>query len=159
MTAGVAHSTLQWRDRGIRSQIQGIQGYFNIYVYTEYRFCHSVFFFFQAEDGIRDLTVTGVQTCALPISARQLLARRLPRAAAREHARHHRRRGGRGLGAPPRIDARRQLAPGAMQLEQGGPYLWRIPRDAERGMRGPGPGVADQRLIAPLRSDAALAQL
>src|SRR2546430_14481495 len=26
------------------------------------------FFFFQAEDGIRDLTVTGVQTCALPIS-------------------------------------------------------------------------------------------
>src|SRR5256886_675865 len=29
------------------------------------------FFFFQAEDGIRDLTVTGVQTCALPISRRQ----------------------------------------------------------------------------------------
>src|SRR2546430_8991300 len=26
------------------------------------------FVFFQAEDGIRDLTVTGVQTCALPIS-------------------------------------------------------------------------------------------
>src|SRR6266568_3169912 len=28
---------------------------------------HGVFFFFQAEDGIRDGTVTGVQTCALPI--------------------------------------------------------------------------------------------
>src|SRR5580692_6294262 len=28
------------------------------------------FFFFQAEDGIRDLTVTGVQTCALPISGK-----------------------------------------------------------------------------------------
>src|SRR6266481_2378769 len=28
-----------------------------------------VFFFFQAEDGIRDGTVTGVQTCALPISS------------------------------------------------------------------------------------------
>src|SRR5205085_8193112 len=27
--------------------------------------------FFQAEDGIRDLTVTGVQTCALPICPRQ----------------------------------------------------------------------------------------
>src|SRR5438093_192847 len=27
-------------------------------------------FFFQAEDGIRDWSVTGVQTCALPISAR-----------------------------------------------------------------------------------------
>src|SRR5438445_2777110 len=26
------------------------------------------FFFFQAEDGIRDIGVTGVQTCALPIS-------------------------------------------------------------------------------------------
>src|SRR2546430_6123442 len=33
------------------------------------------FFFFQAEDGIRDLTVTGVQTCALPISC-QLLRER-----------------------------------------------------------------------------------
>src|SRR2546427_8951897 len=29
--------------------------------------CFFFFFFFQAEDGIRDLTVTGVQTCALPI--------------------------------------------------------------------------------------------
>src|SRR5688572_31191084 len=29
---------------------------------------HVLDFFFQAEDGIRDLTVTGVQTCALPIS-------------------------------------------------------------------------------------------
>src|SRR5690349_7059008 len=29
-----------------------------------------LFFFFQAEDGIRDLYVTGVQTCALPISLR-----------------------------------------------------------------------------------------
>src|SRR3989442_5832981 len=28
------------------------------------------FFFFQAEDGIRDADVTGVQTCALPISVR-----------------------------------------------------------------------------------------
>src|SRR5688572_32320951 len=32
------------------------------------------FFFFQAEDGIRDLTVTGVQTCALPIWQVQALA-------------------------------------------------------------------------------------
>src|SRR5256885_11359539 len=34
------------------------------------------FFFFQAEDGIRDYKVTGVQTCALPISALQLLVER-----------------------------------------------------------------------------------
>src|SRR2546430_8408738 len=33
-----------------------------------------VFFFFQAEDGIRDLTVTGVQTCALPIWRPRTLA-------------------------------------------------------------------------------------
>src|SRR5690606_40809352 len=33
-----------------------------------YRFCYT-FFFFQAEDGIRDFHVTGVQTCALPIFA------------------------------------------------------------------------------------------
>src|SRR5256885_8800306 len=38
-------------------------------------------FFFQAEDGIRDYKVTGVQTCALPISAR---GRRV--AAKRTHA-------------------------------------------------------------------------
>src|SRR5687768_17706200 len=31
-------------------------------------------FFFQAEDGIRDVAVTGVQTCALPILVAQLLA-------------------------------------------------------------------------------------
>src|SRR5256886_8199782 len=34
------------------------------------------FFFFQAEDGIRDLTVTGVQTCALPISRDRGVQRR-----------------------------------------------------------------------------------
>src|SRR5437867_9734345 len=31
------------------------------------RLYEQVIFFFQAEDGIRDRTVTGVQTCALPI--------------------------------------------------------------------------------------------
>src|SRR5712675_1542044 len=31
--------------------------------------CVCFFFFFQAEDGIRDVAVTGVQTCALPISS------------------------------------------------------------------------------------------
>src|SRR5215468_11691547 len=38
-----------------------------------------IFFFFQAEDGIRDRDVTGVQTCALPISlAAYKQRRRLP---------------------------------------------------------------------------------
>src|SRR5215467_11952370 len=44
-----------------------------------------VFFFFQAEDGIRDYKVTGVQTCALPISHA---------GAARSGQRHDRRAGG-----------------------------------------------------------------
>src|SRR5256886_13213067 len=35
-------------------------------------------FFFQAEDGIRDLTVTGVQTCALPILAKKIWYVRVP---------------------------------------------------------------------------------
>ena len=46
-----------------------------------------------------------------------------------------------------------------MRLEQLGPYLWRIPRDAERGMRVPGLVVADERLIAAIKSDASLEQL
>src|SRR2546430_7342400 len=47
------------------------------YVPTSSR-CVLRHFFFQAEDGIRDLTVTGVQTCALPILFKLLvrLARR-----------------------------------------------------------------------------------
>src|SRR5256885_12062177 len=35
---------------------------------VQLRAMHFVVFFFQAEDGIRDYKVTGVQTCALPIS-------------------------------------------------------------------------------------------
>src|SRR5438093_6978928 len=47
---------------------------------TVFVYCHlidayiSFFFFFQAEDGIRDWSVTGVQTCALPISEAVALA-------------------------------------------------------------------------------------
>src|SRR6266705_5152293 len=68
-----------------------------------------LFFFFKAEDGIRDRTVTGVQTCALPISharaereqVRRLLDPREPRLA--EHLRSEERRVGkecRSRGAP-----------------------------------------------------------
>src|SRR2546421_3519802 len=77
-------------------------------------------FFFQAEDGIRDLIVTGVQTCALPISARILppprvrsagsaaslgdFARVLVRPGA--YARKAPRRAGRGLALPARAAGR-----------------------------------------------------
>src|SRR5207248_8858707 len=40
---------------------------FYLFFYFFYFFLFFFFFFFQAEDGIRDRTVTGVQTCALPI--------------------------------------------------------------------------------------------
>src|SRR3712207_1438932 len=39
-----------------------------IYFCLSFFVCMCIFFFFQAEDGIRDIGVTGVQTCALPIS-------------------------------------------------------------------------------------------
>src|SRR5437762_9406777 len=56
------------------------------FIQDEIRF----FFFFQAEDGIRDTSVTGVQTCALPI---WLQPRRRP---VPEGSHRHRPRGGRG---------------------------------------------------------------
>ncbi len=46
-----------------------------------------------------------------------------------------------------------------MHLERVGPYLWRIPQDAGRGMRVPGLVVADDRLIESIRSDASLQQI
>src|SRR5256886_8747849 len=48
------------------------------------------FFFFQAEDGIRDLTVTGVQTCALPICARKSTVAFVERRAVHAHRRAER---------------------------------------------------------------------
>src|SRR5215203_2438830 len=39
------------------------------------RAIRGTFFFFQAEDGIRDIGVTGVQTCALPISGKLFTAK------------------------------------------------------------------------------------
>src|SRR5687768_18519027 len=57
-------------------------------------------FFFQAEDGIRDVAVTGVQTCALPISSSPRRRRageapsRRPRPRARSSSRSEERRVG-----------------------------------------------------------------
>src|SRR2546430_4229764 len=44
------------------------------------------YFFFQAEDGIRDLTVTGVQTCALPIFGKTGAGGRFPKSDAHRAA-------------------------------------------------------------------------
>src|SRR5256885_7916082 len=67
---------------------------FHYYFFTSV-LCTLIFFFFQAEDGIRDYKVTGVQTCALPICR------------SGEPSREARRRGGwRGASAQPRRTCR-----------------------------------------------------
>src|SRR2546427_3890833 len=101
------------------------------------------FFFFQAEDGIRDLTVTGVQTCALPISAWRL-APLLGPSRRRRHARRDVRRraqvhpqlepGSEALAARPRRPGGRLLARSLGGGEAGGP---RDPFSAPPGHRGP----------------------
>src|SRR2546430_11247727 len=68
----------------------------------------SSLFFFQAEDGIRDLTVTGVQTCALPISGPERGVPREPAAPARRRPR----------AVPPRGGGR---AAAALRGRSGGP--------------------------------------
>src|SRR5256885_10661296 len=52
-------------------KIQKYRSYHNT-IYKSRRYLQ-FFFFFQAEDGIRDYKVTGVQTCALPICRRMPL--------------------------------------------------------------------------------------
>src|SRR5687768_17699381 len=48
-------------------------------MWAESTICSARIFFFQAEDGIRDVAVTGVQTCALPILGEQRVRRRQQR--------------------------------------------------------------------------------
>src|SRR5688500_20266938 len=75
---------------------------------------HLFFFFFQAEDGIRDYKVTGVQTCALPICTHRRGRRRrrcrprrcVPRGPARAGCRPPRRAWARRTG-PTRSEERR----------------------------------------------------
>src|SRR5437588_2241185 len=50
---------------------------FSVSFFFFFHLCFFCFFFFQAEDGIRDHCVTGVQTCALPISHWHSLSSRL----------------------------------------------------------------------------------
>src|SRR5204862_7661018 len=49
-----------------------------LFFYFTFIKIYDFFFFFQAEDGIRDLYVTGVQTCALPILDCRVLQTNLP---------------------------------------------------------------------------------
>src|SRR6266496_5336531 len=75
-------------------------------------------FFFQAEDGIRDLYVTGAQTCALPISARAWRTARGGPAGRRVRRRAPARRD-----QPPRPAARRDQRRSARPPPTGGRVL------------------------------------
>src|SRR5215204_3840020 len=95
------------------------------------------FFFFQAEDGIRDHCVTGVQTCALPISRRRVADGPLrlrggrPRGGQAGRAARVRAAGRRQAGERPRQDRRGQAA----QVDGGGraaQACGRQPRQARR---------------------------
>src|SRR3989475_6595266 len=86
------------------------------------------FFFFQAEDGIRDLTVTGVQTCALPISVR---------------SRSSDNRGRRACGEPLRLEPGESLADDAEMGERRTAEPQR--RSRPGGRRNANPTVPDAR--------------
>src|SRR5437867_5112441 len=105
--------------------------FFDIYIMIFYFlflilfFIFFVFFFFQAEDGIRDRTVTGVQTCALPIWLRL------------HHGLHH--------GVLPgnrRLDAGRRAAPGRPRARDG-----RERRAAGRVLRPPREERPDRKSV------------
>src|SRR3712207_899579 len=85
--------------------------------------CLAFYFFFQAEDGIRDIGVTGVQTCALPISLRVRpddprdgkRVRPVSRTRGRETGRRRRR---------PRLGHRSR--PSGIEREAGVPMTWLV---------------------------------
>src|SRR2546426_8390595 len=120
--------------------------------------CYVFFFFFQAEDGIRDYKVTGVQTCALPISA----PRRVPpwrgrrrrlrgrQGSGRDHrlprlVRRSRLRGVRAVRAGPCLRARRPARLGARRV-RARPHDTRCP-PAVRGSRDPGTDLSAARRV------------
>src|SRR5690606_39523835 len=84
------------------------------------------FFFFQAEDGIRDFHVTGVQTCALPIS----VADRGREAKAQARPRHS----GRWLVPPARPGGPSERARAPKQAARHGERSFQVPsaRSEER---------------------------
>src|SRR5438874_5197620 len=88
---------------------------------NEARIHEDVFFFFQAEDGIRDLYVTGVQTCALPIFDRD------PRSPLRTVARDN-------------LDKQRVCAARPLLVDGGGPNKIAVDDPGRVGLQGGGDG-------------------
>src|SRR5215204_1393252 len=102
-------------------------------------------FFFQAEDGIRDHCVTGVQTCALPIStARASSRRRSPRSC--------RRRATSSSCMTARSEERRV---GKECRSRWSPYHYKQKRDDRSGdvsdlLRGEGTAIDEESLVVEL---------
>src|SRR3712207_6902546 len=96
-----------------------------------------LFFFFQAEDGIRDIGVTGVQTCALPICGRRPPAGGSPRALAERGGGVRRRR----LGGRPG-DHRGRLGRHARRAD-----LRASRRDRKSGVEGKSVDLGGRRII------------
>src|SRR5205085_9294729 len=90
------------------------------------------FFFFQAEDGIRDLTVTGVQTCSSDLPAARRAARPPPACARRATA-----------SAPPPPPPRRRSSPGPPRTPPGPPTAPSTRRAA--------PGRSEERRVGKER--------
>src|SRR5437773_4646105 len=106
--------------------------YFFLFFLSLFGFYCFFFFFFQAEDGIRDRDVTGVQTCALPISR----PARRPRAAARAPG-----------GGPPRASSSAGWpAPGRASLPcPAAPPTGASPCGPTGGSRRSGPPTRDRK--------------
>src|SRR5207247_4159911 len=101
-------------------------------------------FFFQAEDGIRDPLVTGVQTCALPILVDPLAlveVHRLARRLAEQYG-HRLQRGGAGVEA---VEAAQHQPVGREAVQPEGAAAVRARSEERRVGKGGGEGWAAEQ--------------
>src|SRR5205823_7880658 len=110
-----------------------------------------IIFFFQAEDGIRDKLVTGVQTCALPISCYPMSLHganeaRRPRAAQRERSSRPKNGSVAQRSASTRTKASRTMPPVILERSEERRVgkecrsRWARERETKRGSEGVGSG-------------------
>src|SRR2546427_818756 len=135
--------------------------------------CVFPLFFFQAEDGIRDLTVTGVQTCALPISrfdwrVRRTVQRGLPPGAgtpARVYSAARKRQSKRALWATNTAASNARPKPATTSPKRGRPAtmpsVMPVSRSTHRGIGVPGSSSASKArwMVPPSRMATATSRI